>query len=72
MGLMMLLRGTMGYRQLGVLQAHRAPLVSPDFLGSLVYLVTMETRVQKVPGVLLGSPAWMAFLARREQRETEA
>lgn len=52
-------------------QGQRAPLVFPDCLGNLVYLVTMETRVQRVPGVLLGSRAWMAFLVSREKRVTE-
>lgn len=53
-------------QQSGVPRAHRALLVSLDFLGSPVYLVTMETRVQKVPEVLLVSRGWMAFLARRD------
>lgn len=62
----------MEHQQSEVLRARRALLVSLDFLGSPVYRVTMETRVQKVPEVLLVSQAWMAFLARREQRVTEA
>lgn len=64
--LMRSLRGTMEYQPSEVLQGHRAPLVLPVCLGSLVYLVAMETRVQRVQEVHLGSLAWMAFLDSRE------
>lgn len=66
MALTTLMRGTMVYQLSGVLRGHRAPLVSPDCLGSPVYLVTMETRVQRVPEVHLGSQVWMAFPDSRE------
>lgn len=65
MALMTLMRGTMVYQLSGALRGHRAPLVSPDCLVSPVYLVTMETRVQRVPEVHLGSQAWMASLDSR-------
>lgn len=61
MALMMVLKGIMAYQLSGALRGQRAPLVSPDCPGSLVYLATMETRVQRVPEVHLGSQAWMAF-----------
>lgn len=62
----------MVYRLSGALQGQRALLVSPDCLGSLVYLETMETRAQRAQGALLGSQEWTDFMVRRAQRETEA
>lgn len=62
----------MVYRLSGALRGQRALLVSPDCLGRLVYLETMETRAQRAQGALLGSQEWTDFMVRRAQRETEA